>query len=110
MAEWHLAELREALERLGWRFAGELPGDDRAISATWSFERSGRGPNKLLVDFEGLDESRVLPLNESYACRARGTGLSLYLRRRGDNDPPARDRWLSELSDFVNGIDNADAV
>ena len=110
MADWHLTDLRAALERRGWRFAGELPGDDRAISATWSFQRSGRGANQLLVDFEGLDESHVLPLNECYACRARGTALSLYFRRRGDNDAPARDRWVGELSDFVNGIDNVDAV
>ena len=110
MADWHLTDLRAALERRGWRFSGELPGDDRAISATWSFERSGRGPNKLLVDFDGLDESRVLPLKESYACRARGSELSLYFRRCGDNDPPARDRWVSELGAFVNGIENANAV
>jgi len=110
MAEWHLTDLRSALERRGWRFCGELPGDGRAISATWTFERSGRGPNELRVDFEGLDESRVLPLNESYACRACGTGQSLYFRRRGDNDPPARERWVSELSSFVNDIDNASAA
>ena len=110
MADWHLTDLRAALERRGWRFAGELPGDDRAISATWSFERSGRAPSRLLVDFEGLDESRVLPLNQSYACRARGTELSLYFRRRGENDPPARDRWVSELNGFVSDLDNANAV
>jgi hypothetical protein len=110
MADWHLAELRSAPERRDWRFTGDLPGDGRAVSAAGSFERSGRGPNELLLDFEGLDESRVLPLNESYACRVRGTDQSLYFRRRGESDPLARERWVNELSSFVNGIDTDNAV
>jgi hypothetical protein len=110
VADWHLKDLRATLERRGWRFSGELPGDDRAISATWSFERSGNGLTKLLVDFDGLDDLQVLPLSESYACRARGTEFSLYFRRRGHNDPAARDRWVSELDAFVNAIDSANAV
>jgi hypothetical protein len=104
MADWHLTDLRAALERRGWRFEGELPGDDYRISATWSFARSGTPAQVLLIDFDGLDDTRTLPLNESYGCSARGTTSSLYFRRRGTNDPPARERWESELSNFVRAI------
>jgi hypothetical protein len=104
MAQWHLTELRDALQRKGWRFDAELPGDDYRISATWRFVRSGRGPNELLIDFDGLDDTVTLPIFESYACQARGTPHSLYFRRRGDNDPPARGRWVDDLSRFVTAV------
>ena len=104
MADWHLTELRAALERCGWHFESELPGDDYRVSATWSFARSGKPAQALLIDFDGLDDIRTLPLNESYGCRARGTAHALYFRRRGTNDPPARDRWQSELDDFVTAV------
>ena len=104
MADWHLTDLRSAFERRGWRFEAELPGDDYRISATWSFTRSGGTVRSLLIDFDGLDDLRALPLNESYSCTARGTSHSLYFRRRGDNDPPARDRWVGELDSFVEAV------
>jgi hypothetical protein len=104
MALWHLQELQSALEQRGWRLSQELPGDDHKISATWLLTRSGAPPNELHLDFEGLDEKRVLPLAEAYACQVRGASQSLYFRRRGDNDPPARERWESELDAFVAGL------
>jgi len=104
MADWHLTDLRAALERRGWRFEGELPGDDYRISATWSFARSGKPAQALLIDFDGLDDIRTLPLNESYGCSARGTTHSLYFRRRGTNDPPARERWEGDLNNFVKAV------
>ena len=78
MALWHLQELQSALEQRGWRLSQELPGDDHKISATWLLTRSGAPPNELHLDFEGLDEKRVLPLAEAYACQVRGASQSLY--------------------------------
>ena len=103
MAKWHLDELREALERRGWRLKSELPGDDRRISGSWALVRSGE-TGELVIDFEGLDESEVLPLAESYACAVRGTSHSLYFRRRGENGSIPRERWRNELSNFVAGV------
>ena len=108
MANWHLEELRTALEHRGWRLTAELPGDDRGISGSWALRRSAEAD--VVLDFEGLDESRVLPMSESYACRIRGTTHSLYFRRRGDNDPRARERWKRELSEFVAGVGEAHAA
>ena len=62
MALWHLDELRNALERRGWRFEGELPGDGYAISATCSFRRSASDLAKkwpvTLADFVGALEEK----------------------------------------------------
>src|SRR5258706_4040666 len=104
MTQWHLDELREALERKGWRFVSELHGDDRAISGRWKFERSGQ-PSEVVIDFHGLDDLEVLPMNESYACYVQGSSHSLYFRRRGETGTPARERWKGELSAFVAGVE-----
>lgn len=101
MATWHLTELRAALEKHGWLLVAELPGDDYAISGTWELQRSG-DPRTLHLDFEGLDDMRTLPLAESYACRVRGTGHSLYFRRRGTTGSKQRARWADELESFVD--------
>ena len=106
MAQWHLEQLRESLERRGWRLASEMPGDDYRISGSWAMERFGNPPGKLIIDFEGLDDMNTLPIAESYACSVRGSRHSLYFRRKGEASSPARERWLSELSAFVAGVDN----
>jgi len=105
MAQWHLDELRAAFEHRGWRIADELPGDDRGVSASWRFVRSG-SPPEIIVDFEGVDDLKTLPITESYACRLRDTLHSLYFRRRGTNDVAARERWQRELASFVAGVEN----
>jgi hypothetical protein len=110
MAQWHLDELRAALERRGWRLTAELPGNDRDISATWTLSRSGGKTTELLLDFDGLDDMKTLPISESYACAARGTGKSLYFRRRGEKGTPTRERWREELGAFVAEIGGDHAV
>jgi|SRR5262245_2053204 len=106
MAEWHLRELRAALEKRGWRVAAELPGDDRRISASWDMKRAG-DTHHLIIDFDGFDDMRVLPLFESYACSARGTPHSLYFGRRGVRGSKARERWNFELAAFVEAVSSA---
>ena len=70
MAEWHLKELRNAIERSGWRFVAEHPLDDLYISASWEFKRGGKEP-VLWIDFGGIDDLRTLPIERSYGCQAR---------------------------------------
>jgi hypothetical protein len=106
MASWHLTELRTALETRGWRLVTELPGDHYAISGTWECRRAGDA-RVLLLDFEGLDDMKALPLAESYACRARGTSHVLSFRRRGESGSSQRARWNSELVGFVEVVSNA---
>ena len=106
MADWHLNELRASMEKRGWRVAMELPGDNHAISGSWEMKRAGDARH-LIIDFEGLDESRVLPMSESYACRARGTSHTLYFSRRGEPRSKARARWNSELAALVGAVSEA---
>jgi len=96
-----LDEIRAALEKRGWRLTAELPGNGYNISATWQFERSG-DPRTLLIDFSGLDDMETLPVKQSYGCDVRGRSVGLYFRRRGANDPKARERWLKELATFAD--------
>lgn len=105
MAQWHLDELRAALERRGWRFAREMPGDDYRISGSWAFERSGAGPREIIIDFHGLDDMITLPMDEAYACYIRASRESLYFRRRVNRNPTARARWSKELAAFVDSLD-----
>jgi hypothetical protein len=102
MAQWHLDELRVALERMGWRI-GELPGDDYRLSATWALKRAAQ-LNETFIDFEGLDDMRTLPVVESYACLERGTQNSLYFGRHGEGGSPTREGWKANLAAFVRAI------
>jgi hypothetical protein len=103
MAQWHLDELRGALERKGWRVVAEHPGDDYKVSGTWELHRS-RDSRVVLIDFEGLDDLHALPIDESYACSMRGSKHSLYFRRRGESGSSARARWRGELQSFVEAV------
>lgn len=99
MAQWHLDDLRSALERNGWRIA-EAPGDGYRISATWVLDRSAQTAS-VLIDFDGLDEQEVLPLAKSYGCTIRGSTQSLYFTRRGEKNSEARERWEMRRDEFV---------
>jgi len=105
MAEWHLNELRNAIERSGWRFVAEQPSDDLYISASWEFKRGDKEPN-LWIDFGGIDDLQTLPIEQSYGCHARNhSGEGLYFRGKGSSDSVKREIWLRELKAFVASLD-----
>src|SRR5687768_16353300 len=107
MADWHLSELRVALEHRGWRVVEEQPGDDYRIAASWVLERSGQDSN-VILDFDGLDDLQVLPLDQAYACHLRGSNaVALYFRRKGSSK---RSIWKDELASFVDSIDRSSAT
>ena len=103
MAEWHLNELRAALERRAWRIA-EHPGDRYGISATWEIARSGQSSN-LFLDFNGLDDLQTLPLDQAYACTVRDNRVELYFSRRGETGSPQRSKWKDDLKKFLAALD-----
>src|SRR5829696_5415148 len=103
MAEWHLDELRAALERLGWRLVAEHPGDNYRISASWEIERSCKN---ALVDFNGLDDINTLPAEKAYGCHVREIPrLELYFASRGEKGSSKRSNWKNELKRFVDSLD-----
>jgi hypothetical protein len=101
VAEWHLEELRSALERRGWRIV-EHPGDDYRVSGSWELRRSGDAEARW-IDFDGLDDLQTLPMDRSFACRVRGSAsVSLYFRRARSND-----LWTKELATLVQALEKA---
>lgn len=108
MAEWHLEELRDALEKKGWRIIAELPGDDYAISAVWEIQRSARRPS-LFIEFNGKDDMVTLPVERSYGCQLRGReSIQLYFGKRGDALSQRRHIWRQDMRRFVEGLDAED--
>ena len=104
MADWHLSELRQAIEKAGWRFVAERPGDEYRISATWEFERDSSEAN-VLINFDGLDDLKTLPITESYGCHLQGSRhASLYFGRKGNTRSNRRVTWRTELETFVAAI------
>jgi hypothetical protein len=105
MADWHLKELRDALESKGWQIIAEYARDEYAISASWEIQRSSKTPS-LLIDFDSLDDMLTLPIERSYGCKVRGSDLvSLYFGRRGDKGSRTRQNWYEELHQFVSELD-----
>ena len=107
MADWHLEEIRNELEKFGWRFVAELPGDNYRISATWEFRRDKDEPI-ILIDFDGLDDMNTLPLEHSYACSVRERrSAGLYFSKKGEGKSPARAAWRKNLEQFVRDVNES---
>jgi hypothetical protein len=96
VADWHLAELDDALRAAGWTIADFLPGDGYRTSAVWVITR-GRRQKRLA--FEGLTEEGVaLPIEHAYACKVEGNRGALYFSRKTSR------RWRNELEQFVAAL------
>ncbi|HET9789244.1 MAG TPA: hypothetical protein VFP47_19065 [Pyrinomonadaceae bacterium] len=106
MPDWHLQEIRDALESRGWRLVAERPGDEYRVSATWEIERSTKKPS-VLIDFAGLDDLIALPLEQSYGCSVRGSdSLGLYFGRKGERGSKRRQSWQRNLQQFLDKLDS----
>jgi len=108
MSKAHLQSLEEALLRRGWRVLAVHPGDDYRISATWEIQRSSTQPSRF-IDFDGLDDTRCLSLDESYGCNIRGQSAGdeaarLYFRRPNKN----RALWDQDLAAFVVALEHVE--
>lgn len=105
MADWHLEELRDALARKGWSIIAELPGGNHFTSAVWEIQRSTVMP-PIIIAFEGLDDLKTLPLEQSYGCYVRGReSISLYFGKRGENDSTRKRIWQNDLKRFVDDLE-----
>lgn len=103
MPQSHLRQLYAALTSRGWKVTEKLRGeDDVEGSATWFIQRHG-SESMLLIDFEGFGGmGEDISLDESYSCQVRGRPNSLYFRRV----KRSREKWLTELTEFVSSLDN----
>lgn len=106
MAEWHLNELRNELEKRGWRVVAEHPSQNFYVSGSWEIQRNSSMP-PIFIDFKGIDDLDTLPMDESYACNIRNHKLdSLYFSKRGgEKDSNRRTIWKSNLANFVKQLD-----
>ncbi|WP_282605186.1 hypothetical protein [Pelagibius sp. Alg239-R121] len=102
MSEQHLKDLRNALERGHWRVVEELPGDDYRICAVWIIARPD-GSNRLALNFDGLDDLRRLPIEESYGCDlAESYKVSLYFARISRSWKPSLAEFIKQLNAFAS--------
>ena len=100
MSETHLADLRRALEQHHWVIANELDGNGYNISGVWVITRPD-GSGMLHLEFEGLDDMKVLPMNKAYGCRLREErGISAYFCRKDRSWPKELDRFFGLLNEW----------
>ena len=98
MSSQHLQELKSALERSHWRVVAELPGNDRSISAVWRISRPN-GSCPVHVEFAGLSEMEVLPIDEAYGVSVHeAPEVKAYFARKSRT-------WPSELGQFITGLE-----
>jgi hypothetical protein len=98
MAQWHLDELRKALDRKGWSVLAELDGNNYEISGSWEIQRSTSTP-ALHIDFEGLGDLKTLPMPQAYSCRLReNTKVGLYFSKQKT--------WKKPLEEFISALDS----
>ena len=97
MSETHLTDIRNVLEQNRWIVAEEQDGNDYDISGTWMICRPD-GSQKFHLEFEGLDELGVLPINKAYACCVReNKEICAYFAK------PSRS-WPDELDSFIREL------
>jgi hypothetical protein len=100
MAQWHLDELRDALNQKGWDVTAELSGNDYDISGSWQIQRSTRR-SPLHIDFSGLDDMLTLPVERAFGCHLRERiNVSLYFSRQ--------QTWDTALRTFISELDRID--
>jgi hypothetical protein len=98
MSKAHLVDLRNHLARHHWRIARELPGDGYRISAVWEIVRPSGVPS-LHLEFEGLNEAAVLPLDQAYACHVKeAPDVSAYFARVNRSWPDELNAFLGKLN------------
>ena len=99
MSDFHLNDLKKALEINHWTVVSELEGNDYDISGVWLVSRLD-GKNQMHLEFEGLNDMEILPVVKSYGCRIKeNPNIKLYLSR-------AERSWKEDLSKFVEALND----
>ncbi len=93
MAEWHLSELENEIQQIGWKIISRQEGDGIRISASWVIKRG----SVQQIDFNGLDDLKVLPLKKSYGCEVKNSDISVYFYKKGK-------QWEKNLATFISSL------
>ena len=96
MTKRHLADLESALDRDHWKILERLAGDGYRISGYWIIARPD-GSDRIRLTFEGLDDLKVLPMEESYGCHAEHVADGDLYFAKGSS-------WASNLRTFMNAL------
>lgn len=100
MSETHIKDLQNGIEKCHWIISKEKKGNDYDISAIWVIERPDKS-QKLHIEFQGLSEEGVLPLNKSYGCRIQEyPEISAYFYRKNKSWPVELGEFLSKLKEL----------
>ena len=94
--EYHLNDLRKALENKRWVLTDVLEGNGYDMSGVWQLERYGK---KIEIRFDGQDDLEVLPMEKAFGCSAAPyLGVSLYFA-------PKNKSWEKLLHVFISKIE-----
>lgn len=94
----HIDALKDKLSKYKWSVDEELAGDDYSISAVWKLSRF-YGSRHIYIEFEGLGDLTVLPLNEAYGCHLQGNeNVSLYFGKFSKSFSGELDEFISQLN------------
>jgi hypothetical protein len=95
--EYHLNDLRKALENERWVLTDVLEGNGYDISGVWQLERYGE---KIEIHFDGQDDLKVLPMEKAFGCSAIPyLDVSLYFAPRNKS-------WNKLLQLFISKIES----
>jgi hypothetical protein len=97
MAIWHLEELENRIQQLGWRIVSRIDGDGYRISGSWMIVRK----TERQLDFQGMDDLIVKPMDQAYGCEIGGTKATLYFYKKGK-------QWDDALAKFMNELNHLD--
>jgi hypothetical protein len=96
--QYHLYDIKAALNRNHWEVVSELPGNDYEVSAVWQIARPN-GSNLLHIEFQGLDDMKTLPIDRAYGIKIReAPDIGVYFSR------PSRS-WITELEQFISKLE-----
>jgi hypothetical protein len=109
MAQWHLDELRAALQQRGWGIE-QREGEGYRGAARWVLRRAGVRYGKaetreLVLEFGVHDARGVLPLDQAWSCAVPALGLDLYFTQPGLPHSESRLRWQARLGDFARALE-----
>lgn len=106
MAQWHIDELRKALENRNWKVQDEPYSHNNRMTGAW---RLKKGDFSTIIFFEGYDESGVFEFEKSFGCNLKDKNdVALYLPKHKPKKakPNSLKAWQSELNEFIQGVED----